>query len=96
MLRGWEEGHEIPSLGIVMDAAWRGRGYGRLLMEFLHATARRRGARQIRLKTYPDNVCALGLYRKLGYVFGGEEKGQLVGTLTLETEPSPAPEERAV
>lgn len=93
MLRGWEDGYQIPSLGIVMDSAWRGRGYGRLLMEFLHAVARQRCASQIRLKTYADNACALALYRKLGYVFQGEEKGQLVGILTLATEPSPLREE---
>ncbi len=83
MLRGWDEGYEVPSLGIVIDPSSQGRGYGRLLMEFLHATARQRGARRIRLKVYADNLKAVSLYRSLGYDFQGEERGQLVGYLEL-------------
>ncbi len=88
MLRGWDEGYEIPSLGIAVHPNERGKGLGRLLMEFLHATARCRGARTIRLKVYPRNVRAVRLYESLGYVFRGEEAGQLVGFLDLTAPPS--------
>jgi len=83
MLRGWDEGYQVPSLGIVIDPAAQGRGYGRLLMESLHATARQRGASRIRLKVYPDNTRAVALYRSMGYVFQAEEGGQLIGFLEL-------------
>ena len=83
MLRGWDEGYDVPSLGIVVDTAAQGRGYGRLFMLFLHAAARARGARKIRLKVYIDNTRALTLYRSLGYQFEGEQAAQLVGTLEL-------------
>jgi ribosomal protein S18 acetylase RimI-like enzyme len=83
MLRGWDEGYEVPSLGIVVDPSVQGRGYGRLLMEFLHANARLRGANRVRLKVYPDNVRAVALYRSLGYLFQGPEQGQLIGILLL-------------
>lgn len=79
MLRGWDEGYEVPSLGIVVDPAAQGQGHGRRLMELLHATARARGAKRIRLKVHPDNTRALALYRSLGYEFSGQEQGQLVG-----------------
>lgn len=88
MLRGWEEGYEIPSLGIAVHPRELGKGLGRLLMEFLHAAARYRGARTIRLKVYPRNVRAVRLYESLGYVFRGEEAGQLVGFLDLTASPS--------
>jgi ribosomal protein S18 acetylase RimI-like enzyme len=84
MLRGWDEGYEIPSLGIAIHPAARALGLGRALMLYLHAEARRRGAPRIRLKVYPDNESAIALYRSLGYDFGGaREAGQLVGVKTL-------------
>ena len=84
MLRGWDEGYEIPSLGIAVDSHHRGRGFGELLMHFLHSAARMKGAEKIRLKVYKDNLSACDLYRKLGYQL--EENGpeeQLVGILVL-------------
>jgi ribosomal protein S18 acetylase RimI-like enzyme len=69
MLRGWDEGLAVPSLGIAVDSAYRGKGVGELLMRFLHAAAKLRGAAKIRLKVEPENTAALALYRKLGYQF---------------------------
>jgi ribosomal-protein-alanine N-acetyltransferase len=81
MLRGWDLGFAVPSLGIATHAHARGIGLGRALMLYLHAEARRRGAPRIRLKVYPDNRHAVELYRSLNYVFAAElEDGQLVGT----------------
>ena len=44
MLRGWDEGYQVPSLGIAVHPAWRGRGLAHAFMLFLHAAARERGA----------------------------------------------------
>jgi len=91
MLRGWDEGYAVPSLGIAIHAEARGMGLGRALMLYLHAEARRRGAAKIRLKVYPENQAAVGLYRSLGYEYGSElEAGQLVGVKRLDgTKPPP-------
>ncbi len=83
MLRGWDEGYEVPSLGIAIRPGEQGKGLGGLMMAFLHAAARHQGARRIRLKVYPDNTVAVGLYRSLGYTFSGQSEGQLVGVLDL-------------
>ena len=84
MLRGWDEGYAVPSLGITVAPEARGSGLAQLFMQYLHLNARLRGAPSIRLKVYPDNSRAIALYRKLGYQFGDSlEKGQLVGTLPL-------------
>lgn len=84
MLRGWEEGYEIPSLGIAIHPLARGLGLGKLLMLFLHASARRCGAARVRLKVYADNQPAICLYEKLGYVFLEKDNdGQLVGFIDL-------------
>jgi ribosomal protein S18 acetylase RimI-like enzyme len=82
MLRGWDAGYEIPSLGIAVHPAERGQGVGRTLMERLHEEARARGARQVRLTVYADNEPARRLYEELGYEL--EPNGdELVGSLAL-------------
>ena len=83
MLRGWDDGYPIPSLGIVLDPAVTGRGYGRMLMNFLHDTARKRGAVKVRLKVDPRNRAAIELYRSLGYVLEQQADRQLIGLLDL-------------
>ena len=83
ILRGWDEGYAVPSLGIVIHPSERGTGLGRAFMHFLHAAARRRGADKVRLKVYPDNTRAIKLYRELGYTFEVREAQQLVGIVNL-------------
>jgi [ribosomal protein S18]-alanine N-acetyltransferase len=83
MLRGWDAGYEIPSLGIIIHPEMRRSQLGSLFMNFLQIAARLRGATKIRLKVYPENRQALSLYQELGYVFESEEDGQLVGIIDL-------------
>lgn len=87
MLRGWEEGYEIPSLGIAIDPWAHGQGYGKMFMHFLHAAAQRRGATRVRLKVQGQNTHAAALYRSLGYVFQVEEHGESIGYLNLSKRP---------
>jgi [ribosomal protein S18]-alanine N-acetyltransferase len=84
LLRGWDEGYGIPSLGIAVHPTVRGIGLSRAFMHFLHIAARRKGAVQIRLRVYPNNMKAIKLYQSLGYVFQGFENQQMVGILTLK------------
>jgi ribosomal protein S18 acetylase RimI-like enzyme len=67
MLRGWDEGYEIPSLGVAVASGHRGLGLGRLMMDYLHSVARLRGAPSIMLKVYKNNEPAAQLYRQMGY-----------------------------
>ena len=87
MLRGFDEGFAIPSLGIYVARALRGRGAARVLMEHMHSVARQAGAPSIYLKVYPDNVAAVRLYESLGYVFEArlDSSGQRVGRFLLNT-----------
>lgn len=84
MLRGWDEGFDIPSLGIIIHPKLRGQGIGRAFMEFLHIAAKRRQAKSIRLKVYSTNTIALALYKRLGYEFEASQSDQLIGVLKLE------------
>ena len=85
MLRGWDEGYAVPSLGVAVHPQARGAGVGKLLMHFLHAAARCRGATQVRLKVHRENEVALAMYQRLGYVFEAEAApdGQVVGMIAL-------------
>lgn len=90
LLRGWDEGYAVPSLGIAIHPAARGQGLSRVMMNHLHAEAARRGAARVRLKVYPQNTAALRLYESLGYHFADRSGEQWVGTLDLSQQPSKA------
>lgn len=83
MLRGWDQGFEVPSLGIAIHPGARGKGLGRRFMEFLHAAARERGATLVRLRVHDGNARAMGLYRTLGYRFVEKEGDQWICYLDL-------------
>jgi [ribosomal protein S18]-alanine N-acetyltransferase len=75
MLRGFDEGYEIPSFGIFVDHESHGQGIGRRLTAWTIEQARRRGCPAVRLTVYADNAAALGLYASLG--FREQERGQV-------------------
>ncbi len=53
---------------IFIEAATRGKGYGRRLMELAEERARELGIRRMELNVYGDNERARRLYASLGYV----------------------------
>jgi ribosomal protein S18 acetylase RimI-like enzyme len=86
MLRGWDEGYAIPSLGIAVHPRVRSNGLGRALMHFLGAAAKCRGAERVRLRVKSQNDRARRLYESLGYKFRSEDDGgYLVGFLDLRS-----------
>ena len=95
MLRGWEEGYETPSLGIAVRTSSHRRGLGRLMMSHLHAEAQRRGAVVVRLRVHPDNLRARRLYESIGYGYAGEDRGELVMLIDLDSGPGEDPWRRA-
>ncbi len=52
---------------IEIDAAQRGRGYGRRALELLEAMLRPQGVTRIALNVFGDNAVAFGLYQNVGY-----------------------------
>jgi len=84
MLRGMDEGYEIPSLGIMVDRNYRGKGIGRFIMLVLHDIAKSKGYTKIRLTLHKENTVAKNLYSSLGYVFSELDEHGLVGTLDLK------------
>ena len=84
MLRGWDEGYEVPSLGVAVAPAHQGRGVGGRLLAAGLDEARARGARKVMLKVHADNTRALHWYLSAGFVQTGvAADGQLVCELVL-------------
>lgn len=83
LLRGWDEGYEIPSLGIAIHPEARNCGLARMFMHFLHTVARWKGARKVRLRVHRSNSPAKKLYDDMGYQFLSEEGNYLIGFLDL-------------
>jgi len=95
LLRGWDEGFEIPSLGIAVHPKVRGTPLARALMSFLHAAAAAHGAPAVRLRVSPGNRPAVSLYKNLGYKFEAEAD-LLVGHLDFRPETAWIPWARPV
>jgi ribosomal protein S18 acetylase RimI-like enzyme len=68
MLRGWDEGYEVPSYGVVVDGSSRGQGIGRQLTRFAISAAQDKQCKRIRLTVFEDNASAYALYRDLGFI----------------------------
>lgn len=68
MLRGWDEGYEIPSFGILVDHRYHSLGIGRRMVEWTLLEAQRLRVTHIRLSVYRSNMRAFRLYRSLGFV----------------------------
>ena len=75
MLRGWDEGFEIPAFGILVDEKHRGRGLEMLSLETAKVICKLRGAPRMMLKMHPENISAKGVARKIGFFHVGEEVG---------------------
>jgi len=62
MLRGWDKGYAVPSLGVLVDYRCRRRGFGRVMTEFALLDAERLGCKAVRLSVHAGNRIARRLY----------------------------------
>lgn len=53
---------------IVVSGECRGRGYGRLIMEYIISVARTQGPMELFLTSRPSRIAANALYQRLGFV----------------------------
>jgi [ribosomal protein S18]-alanine N-acetyltransferase len=90
MLRGWDDGYEIPSLGISIHPEFRGMGVGLLMMHYLHSVAALRNCSRVRLRVNKANHRAIALYEKLGYSFEEYNSQYYIGFVTIRQKLKPA------
>jgi ribosomal protein S18 acetylase RimI-like enzyme len=93
MLRGFDDGFEVPSFGIFVDHESQGLGLGRRLTAWTIEQARRLACPAVRLSLYASNERAFSLYRSLGFIErerqptldgGGHAAVKIVMLLNLE------------
>ncbi len=94
MLRGFDQGYEVPSFGIFVDQDHHGLGIGRKLTAWTIEQARLRGCPAVRLSVYSTNTAAKRLYESLGFSEqarepierAGRTEEKVVMTLDLDKE----------
>ncbi len=79
ILRGWDEGYDVPSIGLCVLKKYQGMGLGRLLLNFLEVVSRLSGSSKTMLKVKKDNSAAKGLYESERYVFKEYNEEFLIG-----------------
>lgn len=72
MLRGWDQGYEVPSFGVLIDERQRGGAFMRLALDAAKLICRLCGTSRLMAKIHPDNVSPRGA-RRLGFVQTGVE-----------------------
>ncbi len=83
MLRGWDEGFDVPSFGGCTHPARRRVGLGHIILEHAIRESRRRGATHLRLSVYKENSRAVRLYEKFGFDLRDKNEHEWVGLLDL-------------
>jgi len=65
--------HHVATLGMAVEASWRGKGVGSALMAAAMKWARQVGVEKVTLEVFPTNEAGIALYGKFGFV----EEGRL-------------------
>ena len=84
MLRGWDEGYAIPSLGLATHPDARSQGLSEFLMRGLIQEARNRRAPQLRLTADASRLRLIKFFVRHGFVFSPFKPGRLLGMLDLQ------------
>ena len=83
MLRGMDDGYNVPSLGIGIDKEFYGTGVATTLVEFLEVTSKLHGYKKMRLRVYMENHRAYHFYNKLGYTYEPYDNESALGVKEL-------------
>lgn len=80
MLRGWNEGYDVPAFGILIDENYCGYGLEMISLETAKIICKLRGAARLMIKMHPENISAKGVLRKTGFIQSGveAESGNLI------------------
>ncbi len=67
MLRGFDEGYEIPSYGVFIKEEFSSKGLGKLSLDHAISLSKLLNKKRIMLKVHPENKTAKTLYEKYGF-----------------------------
>lgn len=89
MLRGWDEGYAIPSLGLATHPEHRSKGLAEVLVIELIRRARNQEASHLRLTVDATRDRFMNFFRRYGFVFSPLSPGRMLGMLDLPKQTSP-------
>lgn len=86
MLRGFDEGYEIPSYGVWISEKYSGLGLSKLTLQHAITFCKANNIKKIMLKVHPDNTIAKNIYEKFGFIENGvdEKNSNLIYYKTLD------------
>jgi RimJ/RimL family protein N-acetyltransferase len=68
MLRGFDDGFEIPSYGVWISSEFSNRGLSKLTLYHAFSFCKHNSIKILKLKVHPDNAVAKNLYESLGFI----------------------------
>ncbi|MBT8393056.1 MAG: GNAT family N-acetyltransferase [Ignavibacteriaceae bacterium] len=75
MLRGFDEGYEIPAYGVWISSEFSNKGLSKLTLYHAFSFCKINSIKNLMLKVHPDNKIAKALYESLGFIkVGVDEK----------------------
>jgi [ribosomal protein S18]-alanine N-acetyltransferase len=78
MLRGWDEGYDVPSYGVLVDRARHGQGIGGAATRLALEQAARLGSTEVRVTVHDDNERSLRLFASSAFVEMSRSGGKVV------------------
>jgi len=67
MLRGFDEGYDIPSYGIWISDKYSGLGLSKLTLQHAISFCKLNGLKKIMLKVHPEHTIAKNIYENFGF-----------------------------
>ena len=67
MLRGFDEGYDIPSYGVWISHKYSGLGLSKLTLQHAITFCKLNGLKKIMLKVHPENTIAKNIYENFGF-----------------------------
>ncbi len=73
MLRGFDEGYDIPSYGVWISSEFAGKGLARLTLQHAISFCKINNINKLMLKVHRDNLKAKKIYEDFGFINSGIE-----------------------
>lgn len=71
MLRGFDSGYRVPAYGVWIAPKYKNCGLAALTLAHAFAICKLNGVERLMLKVHPQNVKALKLYERIGFIRTG-------------------------
>lgn len=73
MLRGFDEGYEIPSYGVWISKKYSAKGLSKLTLQHALSFCKINGIQKLLLKVHPENKIAKTTYENFGFIKEGTD-----------------------